>query len=89
MTHATCWLTAKNRDQLKNPTLGSRVWATFFTSKEREGQKGGRERGEEREGEGQRRGRRVKERGHDPKHFGLEPALVDHGLGWVEAGSTV
>jgi len=22
-------LTAKNRDQLRNPTLGSRVWATF------------------------------------------------------------
>ena len=22
-------LTAKNRDQLKNPTLGYRVWATF------------------------------------------------------------
>jgi len=26
-------LTAKNRDQLRNPTLGNRVWATFaFTS---------------------------------------------------------
>jgi len=25
----TCRLTAKNRDQLRNPTLGSRVWATF------------------------------------------------------------
>ena len=24
-------LTAKNRDQLRNPTLGNRVWATFFT----------------------------------------------------------
>ena len=23
------WLTAKNRDQLRNPTLGNRVWATF------------------------------------------------------------
>jgi len=23
-------LTAKNRDQLLNPTLGNRVWATFF-----------------------------------------------------------
>ena len=29
MTHATCRLTAKNRDQLRNPTLGNRVWATF------------------------------------------------------------
>ena len=27
--HATCRLTAKNRDQLRNPTLGNRVWATF------------------------------------------------------------
>ena len=32
MTHVTCRLTAKNRDQLRNPTLGTRVWATFFTS---------------------------------------------------------
>ena len=31
MTHVTSWLTVKNRDQLPNPTLGSRVWATFFT----------------------------------------------------------
>ena len=23
-------LTAKNRDQLRNPALGNRVWATFF-----------------------------------------------------------
>ena len=23
-------LTAKDRDQLRNPTLGSRVWATFY-----------------------------------------------------------
>jgi len=30
MTHATCRLTAKNRDKLRNPTLGNRVWATFF-----------------------------------------------------------
>ena len=30
MTHVTCRLTAKNRDQLWNPTLGNRVWATFF-----------------------------------------------------------
>jgi len=29
MTHVTCRLTAKNRDQLRNSTLGSRVWATF------------------------------------------------------------
>ena len=25
----TCRLTAKNRDQLRNPTLGNRVWARF------------------------------------------------------------
>jgi len=30
MTHITCRLTAKNRDQLRNPTLGNRVWATFY-----------------------------------------------------------
>ena len=29
MTHVTCRLTAKNRDQLRNPTLCNRVWATF------------------------------------------------------------
>ena len=29
MTHVTCRLTAKNRDQLRNPTLGNRIWATF------------------------------------------------------------
>jgi len=29
MTHVTCRLTAKNQDQLWNPMLGSRVWATF------------------------------------------------------------
>ena len=29
MTHVTCRLTAKNRDQLRNPTLGNRVLATF------------------------------------------------------------
>ena len=29
MTHVTCPLTAKNRDQLRNPTLGNGVWATF------------------------------------------------------------
>ena len=30
MTHVTCRLTAKNRDQLRNSTLGNRVWATFL-----------------------------------------------------------
>ena len=36
MTHVTCRLTAKNRDQLRNPTLGNRVRATFtfFTATE-------------------------------------------------------
>jgi len=29
LTHITCMLTAKNRDQLRNHTLGNRVWATF------------------------------------------------------------
>jgi len=29
MTHIICRLTAKNRDQLRNPTLGNRVWTTF------------------------------------------------------------
>jgi len=29
MSHITCRLTAKNRDQLRNPTLGNQVWATF------------------------------------------------------------
>jgi len=29
MTHVICRLTAKNRDQLRNPTLGNRVWAAF------------------------------------------------------------
>jgi len=29
MTHVTCRLTAENRDQLRNPTLGNRIWATF------------------------------------------------------------
>ena len=34
MTHITYGLTAKNRDQLRNPILGNRVWATstFFTT---------------------------------------------------------
>ena len=31
MTHVTCRLTAKNRDQLRIPALGNRVRATFFT----------------------------------------------------------
>jgi len=30
MTHITYRLTAKNRDQLRNSTLGNRVWATFY-----------------------------------------------------------
>ena len=29
MTRVTYRLTAKNRDQLRNRTLGNRVWATF------------------------------------------------------------
>jgi len=29
VTYVTCRLTARNRDQLRNPTLGNRVWATF------------------------------------------------------------
>ena len=35
MTRVTCSLTAKNWDQLRNHTLGNRVWATFtfFTIK--------------------------------------------------------
>ena len=28
--YVTCRLTAKNRDQLRNPTVGNRVWATFY-----------------------------------------------------------
>jgi len=28
MTRVICRLTAKNRDQLRNPTLGNQVWAT-------------------------------------------------------------
>jgi len=50
MTYVTCRLTAKNWDQLRNPTLGNRVWATFITSK---GDGSGREeRGDGKEGEG-------------------------------------
>ena len=30
MTHVICRLTAKNLDQLRNPTLSNRVWATFL-----------------------------------------------------------
>ena len=29
MTRVTCRLTAENRDQLRNPTLGNRVWTIF------------------------------------------------------------
>ena len=29
MIHVTYRLTVKNRDQLRNPPLGNRVWATF------------------------------------------------------------
>jgi len=32
MTHITCRLTAKNRDQLRIPTLGNRVLAIFLNS---------------------------------------------------------
>jgi len=32
MTYLTCRLTAKYRDQLRNPTLGNRVWATFYVT---------------------------------------------------------
>jgi len=31
MTHVTCRLTAKNRNELRNPTLVNRVWATFYS----------------------------------------------------------
>ena len=31
MIHVTCRLTAKNRDQLRNPTLGNRVWLPFIS----------------------------------------------------------
>jgi len=30
MTHVTCRLTAKNQDQLWNPTLGNQIEATFL-----------------------------------------------------------
>jgi len=36
MTHVTCRLTAKNRDQLRNPTLGNRVWTTLFSLQQHE-----------------------------------------------------
>ena len=29
MTHVICRLTAKNRDQIRNPMFGNQVWATF------------------------------------------------------------
>jgi len=31
MTHVTCRLTAKNRDQLRNPMPSNRAWATVYT----------------------------------------------------------
>ena len=46
MTHVTCRLTAKNRDQLRNPTLGNRVWATYtvlMSAQQLHGDKGGRD----------------------------------------------
>ena len=49
MTHVTCRLTAKDRDQLRNPTLGNRVWATFtffryrYKTGREEERRGGRE----------------------------------------------
>ena len=30
MTHVTCRLIAKNRDQPRNPRLSNRIWASFF-----------------------------------------------------------
>jgi len=30
MTYVTCRLAAKNRDQLRNPTLSNRVWAIYL-----------------------------------------------------------
>ena len=30
MTHVTCRLTAKNRDQPRDHTLGNRLWVTFY-----------------------------------------------------------
>jgi len=32
MTHVTCRLTAENQDQLWNPILGNRVWATILAT---------------------------------------------------------
>jgi len=40
MTHVTCRLTAKHRDQLRNPTLCSRVCATATAQRLSEGVKG-------------------------------------------------
>jgi len=58
MTDVTCRLTAKNRDQLRNPTLGNRVRATFtfFTSEGR--------RRKTRGGKRERRGRVEDEEAH-------------------------
>jgi len=35
MTNITCRLTAKNRDLLRNLTLGNRVWAPFFVQQQK------------------------------------------------------
>jgi len=32
MMQITCWLTAQNQDQLRNPMLGNQVWAIFTLS---------------------------------------------------------
>jgi len=55
MTHVTCRVIAKNQGRVRNPTLNTRVWATFtfFTSKAREGRK------DRREGQGRGREARV------------------------------
>jgi len=58
MTHVTCRVTAKNRDQLRNPTLGNRVWASFLLLR--------RKRKWEWKGEGKGlRGGKEKERGKE------------------------
>jgi len=40
MTHVTCRLTAKNRDQFRNRTPGNRVWATFLDAVQLPSRKG-------------------------------------------------
>jgi len=37
MIHVTCRLTAKNLNQRLKPTLGNRVWATFFVQPDKTG----------------------------------------------------